>query len=85
MAGVAWFPLGYNDLYRPPYPVGNRYLRAMNVTNTRIDDSAELVNRAAGHQRRYINHGVAGADIGGPQSRRRPRGRRRGALRRSTR
>jgi len=35
--GVAWFPLGPGEVYRPAYRVTRNYFTEVNVTNTRID------------------------------------------------
>ncbi|HKW81324.1 MAG TPA: DUF6600 domain-containing protein, partial [Casimicrobiaceae bacterium] len=35
-AGVAWFPLGPGEVYRPSYHVSRNYFNEVNVSNTRI-------------------------------------------------
>jgi hypothetical protein len=35
-AGVAWFPLGPGEVYRPAYQVSRNYFTNVNVTNTRV-------------------------------------------------
>jgi len=37
-APVAWFPLGWNEVYVPPYPVSNTYSRNVNATNIRVSN-----------------------------------------------
>ncbi len=37
--GIAWFPLAPGEVYRPPYQVSRNYFTAVNVTNTRIDQT----------------------------------------------
>ncbi|HXQ64834.1 MAG TPA: DUF6600 domain-containing protein, partial [Steroidobacteraceae bacterium] len=47
---VAWFPLGWNEMYVPAYPVSNTYVRNVNVTNTRVsneDMTSYFANRSA--------------------------------------
>jgi hypothetical protein len=37
VAGVAWFPLGPRDVYRPSYPVSRNYFNNVNTSNTTIN------------------------------------------------
>jgi hypothetical protein len=37
VTGVAWFPLGYGEVYRPAYTVSRTYFTNINVTNTVIN------------------------------------------------
>ena len=37
VTGVAWFPLGYGEVYRPAYGVSRTYFTNINVTNTVIN------------------------------------------------
>ena len=41
-ASVGWFPLGWNEVYVPSYPVSNTYVRNVNVTNIHVTN--EYVN-----------------------------------------
>jgi hypothetical protein len=48
---VAWFPLGWNEVYVPPYPVSNTYARNINATNIRVTNeylNSVLASNAAG-------------------------------------
>src|SRR5207249_1716473 len=36
VTGVAWFPLGPREVYRPPYRVSREYFTSVNVSNTRV-------------------------------------------------
>jgi flagellar biosynthesis GTPase FlhF len=74
-ANVAWFPLGYNEVYRPAYRASNNYLRNVNVTNTYISNTTVInnttinnttINNATGNRTgaanpRYLNQNVPGA------------------------
>jgi hypothetical protein len=61
--GVAWFPLAPREVYVPGYQVSERYVRAVNVANTRIADTNYInnvyQNRVSGI--RYANSAVPGA------------------------
>ena len=61
--GVAWFPLAPREVYVPGYRVSDRYVRAVNVANTRIADTNYInnvyQNRVSGI--RYANSAVPGA------------------------
>ncbi len=66
--GVAWFPLGYNEVYRPAYRVSNTYIRNVNVTNTYINNTTIINNTTTiinnGRPERephYVNQRVPGA------------------------
>lgn len=37
--GVAWFPLGPHDVYRPPYPVSRGYFTNINTSNSTITNT----------------------------------------------
>ena len=65
---VGWVPLGYNEVYEPPFHASRDYLRAANQSNTHLGrgDIERYIDdrQRAGDQRperRYINEGVAGA------------------------
>jgi len=69
-AGVGWFPLGPREVYVPGYRVSERYVRAINVTNTPITDRTYITNV---YQNRvvnlhYVNSAVPGAVTSVPQS-----------------
>jgi hypothetical protein len=61
-ANVGWFPLGPRELYMPPYPVSDAYLRNVNTTNTTIANSAGITYAAQSRvtNQRYVNHTTAG-------------------------
>ena len=62
--GVGWFPLGYNEVYRPAYRVSNRYIRNVNVTNTYITNTTIINNTTVitdRDRRPYANQRVPGA------------------------
>ncbi len=65
---VGWVPLGYNEIYEPPFHASRNYLRAANLSNTRLghgDVDRYIDTRArAGDQRperHYANESVPGA------------------------
>ena len=41
---VAWVPLGYNESYRPWYPVSDRYVRTVNVTTVTNVNNVQIIN-----------------------------------------
>lgn len=61
--GVGWFPLGYNEVYRPAYRVSNSYIRNVNVTNTYITNTTIINNTVINERDRrpYANQRVPGA------------------------
>jgi hypothetical protein len=61
-ANVGWFPLGPRELYVPPYPVSDAYLRNVNTTNTTTANSAGITYAAQSRvtNQRYVNHTTAG-------------------------
>lgn len=62
--GVGWFPLGYNEVYRPAYRVSNHYIRNVNVTNTYISNTTIINNTTVitdRDRRPYANQRVPGA------------------------
>ncbi len=71
MPRVGWVPLGYNEVYRPPYHASRNYLQAANASNTHLDRGA--VARALDQDRdadlpggergqhRYAHQAVPGA------------------------
>lgn len=71
-APVAWFPLGWNEVYVPSYRVSARYVQNVNITNIHVTNVAvvnEYYDRARagqGHEFRpqeYRNFAVNGAVI----------------------
>ena len=52
VAGVAWFPLGPGEVYRPSYAVSRGYFNRVNITNTRITN----VNITNVYNNTYINN-----------------------------
>jgi hypothetical protein len=65
--GVSWVPLGYGEAYYPSYRVSERYVRNVNITNTRITNITYVTNNYTeinrGHhvEERYTNQRVQGA------------------------
>jgi FecR protein len=60
-AGVIWFALGYNEIYRPSRRVSNSYLRRVNVSNTYISNIASMEERTVGGAPHYANQAIPGA------------------------
>jgi hypothetical protein len=65
---VGWVPLGYNEIYEPPFRASHNYLRAANLSNTRlghadVDRYIDARQRAGDQrpQRHYANENVPGA------------------------
>jgi len=65
---VGWVPLGYNEMYEPPFHASHAYLRAANLSNTRlghVDVDRYIDGRARGGNqappRTYANERVPGA------------------------
>ena len=65
---VGWIPLGFNEVYNPPFGASPGYVRATNLSNThlgRVDIERYIDERrrsgARGPDRRYINENVSGA------------------------
>ncbi len=60
---VGWFPLGPRDVYVPGRHVSAAYVRDVNMTNTRLLNTAEVGNAYRGHAGsvRYVNSEVPGA------------------------
>ena len=65
---VGWVPLGYNEVYEPPFHASRNYLRAANVSNTHLgrENVERYIDRRQGGdatrvQRRYANESVPGA------------------------
>lgn len=62
-ARVGWFALGPRDVYVPGYHASARYVQEVNLTNTRIVDSAEIAHAdtARGTNEPFVNGEVPGA------------------------
>jgi hypothetical protein len=71
--GIGWFPLGWNEVYVPPYRVSERYVRALNLSNLHVSGdymTSYLASGAGGaggeargplHNVPFRNQGVPGA------------------------
>ena len=59
--GVAWFPLGPREVYRPGYEVSIAYVQRVNVSNTTV--TTTVVNNVYNNSSnvRYVNQGVPNA------------------------
>jgi hypothetical protein len=71
---VAWFPLGWNEVYVPSYRSSRNYVQNVNITNINVTNVVinERYDRARGGERRddqrdsaheYRNYGVTGAVV----------------------
>lgn len=60
---VSWFPLGPREVYVPNHRASPRYVRAVNVSNTTIDNNARITNAWRGRLREpgHANRGVPNA------------------------
>ncbi|MFZ2988128.1 DUF6600 domain-containing protein [Ideonella sp.] len=63
VGGVAWFPLGPRELYRPAYPVSQRYFEGVNRGNTVVNNTVIINNYKHTDVTKlvYINRKVPGA------------------------
>jgi hypothetical protein len=52
---LGWVPLGYGEVYTPPYAVSQNYFREVNVSNTRITNVTNITNV---YNNTYVNHTV---------------------------
>ncbi|MEO8303271.1 MAG: DUF6600 domain-containing protein [Betaproteobacteria bacterium] len=70
VAGVAWFPLGPRDVYRPTYAVSRNYFTNINTTNTVINNTqiTNVYNNTNVTNVTYLNQRVPGAVIAVPTS-----------------
>ena len=66
--GVAWFPLGPREVYRPSYPVSRGYFDNINRSNTVVDNTVitRVYNNTNMTNRVYANQQVQGAVIAMP-------------------
>jgi hypothetical protein len=65
-AGVAWFPLGPHEVYRPAYHVSEVYVRQVNITHVNVTNiNVTNVNVT---NVRYVNQNISGAVTAVPQA-----------------
>ncbi|MFT3905861.1 MAG: FecR domain-containing protein [Steroidobacteraceae bacterium] len=62
---VGWMPLGYRDVYVPPYRVSNGYARRVNLANAPVTATVvdDFYRNPGARARRYAHEGVAGAVV----------------------
>jgi hypothetical protein len=68
-AGVAWFPLGPREVYRPAYRVSPTYFERVNISNTVVDKTViknVYVNKVTNIT--YVNRRVPGAVVAVPRN-----------------
>ncbi|OGA53416.1 MAG: hypothetical protein A3F74_05760 [Betaproteobacteria bacterium RIFCSPLOWO2_12_FULL_62_58] len=70
VAGVAWFPLGPRDVYRPSYPVSRSYFNNINTSNTTINTTniTNVYNNINVRNITYVNQQVPGAIVAVPST-----------------
>ncbi len=70
VAGVAWFPLGPRDVYRPSYPVSRSYFNNINTSNTTINTTniTNVYNNINVSNITYVNQQVPGAIVAVPST-----------------
>jgi hypothetical protein len=68
VGGVAWFPLGPREVYRPAYPVSRRYFENINQSNTVINNTVinNYYNNTNVTNVVYANRQVPGAVVAVP-------------------
>jgi hypothetical protein len=68
VAGVAWFPLGPREVYRPAYPVSRAYYENINRSNTVVNTTVinNTYNNSNVTQVVYANRQVPGAVVAVP-------------------
>ncbi len=68
VAGVAWFPLGPREIYRPAYPVSRAYYENINRSNTVVNNTVinNTYNNSNVTQVVYANRQVPGAVVAVP-------------------
>lgn len=68
VGGVAWFPLGPREVYRPSYPVSRSYFENINRSNTVINNTVinNYYNNSNVTNVVYANRDVSGAIIAVP-------------------
>ncbi|MGM9489036.1 DUF6600 domain-containing protein [Ideonella sp. YS5] len=68
-AGVAWFPLGPREVYRPAYQVSPRYFERVNISNTVVNKTVinnVYINKVTNIT--YVNRRVPGAVVAVPRN-----------------
>ena len=68
-AGVAWFPLGPREVYRPAYRVSPTYFERVNISNTVVEKTViknVYVNKVTNIT--YVNRRVPGAVVAVPRN-----------------
>lgn len=67
--GVAWFPLGPREVYRPPYRASRNYFTTINVTNTIVDARVvhEVYDGRTQAPHPHLNRNVPGAVVAMPE------------------
>lgn len=70
VAGVAWFPLGPRDVYRPSYPVSRGYFNNINTSNTTINtiNITNVYNNVNVRNITYANQHVPNAIVAVPSA-----------------
>ncbi len=68
VGGIAWFPLGPREVYRPSYPVSRGYFERVNVSNTVINTTVinNYYNNTNVTNINYVNRQVPGAIVAVP-------------------
>jgi hypothetical protein len=71
VGGVAWFPLGPREVYRPSYPVSREYFTNINRSNTVINNT--VINNYYDHPKTVVvvehqNRRVPGAVVAVPKT-----------------
>jgi hypothetical protein len=68
--GIAWFPLGPRDVYRPAYPVSREYFTNINSSGTRITTTniTNVYNTTNVTNITYVNQRVPGAVVAVPSA-----------------
>lgn len=66
--GVAWFPLGPREIYRPAYPVSRNYFTNINTSNTVVNNVniTNVYNNINVTNITYVNRQVPGAVVAVP-------------------
>src|SRR5262249_43918164 len=70
VGGVAWFPLGPREVYRPSYVVSRGYFENINRSNTVVNTTIinNYYNNTNVTNVTYINRGVPGAVVAVPRT-----------------
>jgi len=68
VGGIAWFPLGPREVYRPSYPVSRSYFENVNISNTVINNTVinNYYNDSNVTNVVYANRDVRGAVVAVP-------------------